>query len=573
MFSGIWEPKFPISSQDVFVTAGSCFAQHIGRWLSNHDYRWLDSEPAPTAMPDDAAALDGYGVFSFRTANIYTAALLRQWVSWAVGLAPVIDDIARADGRYHDMFRPSIPANGYASESDLREARTVTLRAIKGGLEKATVFVFTLGLTEAWVHKDGYVYPMCPGTLRGTFDKQKHSLVNFNVKQVLDDLEYTFAAIRKMNPAIRFLLTVSPVPLTATASQQHVMTATTYSKSVLRSAAGELSARCADVDYFPSFELISSAAVQGRHYEQNLRTVSPSGVDFVMAHFAEALGEGRQPVVLSEVVAQEANVFCEDARLDDWVPTESDVLLFGSSHMDRLSEALQALGVKHVGGRIMDGSRWYNDVFALDEESYFVPLQDRGSRLRWDCALSFFSATPEAGRSPQVILTDLGVQSHMAVADLRTLIQTGRVPPEGGLAPAVEFFMQRHAKKLEVLQRLRDEGFAILVITDPPTQHLGGFGERDLLAFSLYDLIVEQMMAQLGLDVFVARRELAGLWTPDFESDAVRPESRSRRDWIHGSASYYHAVAVRVVDRMGLAAGTTDPAEEAPERDRVVQVV
>ena len=63
----------------------------------------------------------------------------------------------------------------------------------------------------------------------------------FNEQEVVRDITTSFDALRVINPDLRFLLTVSPVPLTATASGQHVLTATTYSKSVLRSAAGFLS--------------------------------------------------------------------------------------------------------------------------------------------------------------------------------------------------------------------------------------------------------------------------------------------------------------------------------------------
>ena len=84
------------------------------------------------------------------------------------------------------------------------------------------------------------------------------------------------------------LLTVSPVPLTATASDKHVLTATTYSKSVLRAVAGELYDRYADIDYFPSYEIVASPWSRGFFYESNMRSVNAGGVSVVMQTF---LGE------------------------------------------------------------------------------------------------------------------------------------------------------------------------------------------------------------------------------------------------------------------------------------------
>ena len=98
--------------------------------------------------------------------------------------------------------------------------------------------------------------------------------------------------LRSLNPAARMLLTVSPVPLIATASPEHVLVATTYSKCVLRAAAGSLAERLPDCHYFPSFEIIASHPSRAMFFDPDLRTVSDRGVDFVMEHFFRAIGEG-----------------------------------------------------------------------------------------------------------------------------------------------------------------------------------------------------------------------------------------------------------------------------------------
>ena len=63
------------------------------------------------------------------------------------------------------------------------------------------------------------------------------------------------------------------------------MAATTQSKSVLRAVAGHVADRCDDVDYFPSYEIITSPVFRGAFFEPNLRSVKPKGVDFVMNSF------------------------------------------------------------------------------------------------------------------------------------------------------------------------------------------------------------------------------------------------------------------------------------------------
>ncbi|WP_203234321.1 hypothetical protein [Burkholderia mayonis] len=45
-----------------------------------------------------------YRVFSARIGNVYTAALLNQWVRWAFGVEAPSDEIWEQDGRYYDPF-------------------------------------------------------------------------------------------------------------------------------------------------------------------------------------------------------------------------------------------------------------------------------------------------------------------------------------------------------------------------------------------------------------------------------------------------------------------------------------
>ena len=289
----LWQPKTPVLPGQKIVTAGSCFAQHLGRALAARGLTWHITEPPPPDLPADAWTAAGYGLFSARTGNIYTAAMLRQWVSWALGGVPMPREIWAEGARYYDPFRPSTPTEGFASRADLEAARRVTLAAFAQALREADWFIFTMGLTEYWQNRhQAYAYPTCPGTVRGQFRAADHLLRNQSFAEACEDMEAVFALIRQHNPRIRFLLTVSPVPLTATATGAHVLVASTYGKSLLRTVAGDLSNRLEDVDYFPSYELISAFPFGGWAYEANKRSVSPAGVAFVMDHFF-----GQQPAL------------------------------------------------------------------------------------------------------------------------------------------------------------------------------------------------------------------------------------------------------------------------------------
>ncbi|MGZ8406896.1 MAG: GSCFA domain-containing protein, partial [Caulobacteraceae bacterium] len=94
------------------------------------------------------------------------------------------------------------------------------------------------------------------------------------------------------NPAARMLLTVSPVPITATASGQHVLPASTYTKCTLRAIAGDIAQDEPDIHYFPGYELISSHPGRGMFFDPNLRTINDAGVAFVLKNLAAAIGYG-----------------------------------------------------------------------------------------------------------------------------------------------------------------------------------------------------------------------------------------------------------------------------------------
>jgi GSCFA family protein len=286
---GLYRKKFPITRRAKIATAGSCFAQHIARHLRARRFSLVDAEPAPRGLDEQSAAEFGYGLYSARYANIYTARQLRQIVEEACGSFRPADPVWEKDGRFYDAMRPSVEPTGLSSPGAVLDHRDYHLQQVLKVIRSADIFIFTLGLTEAWVHgPSATVYPTAPGTIAGCYDPAVHRFHNFGFAEIHDDLSRFFELAMKENPKIRFLLTVSPVPLVATASGEHVLSATTYSKSVLRAAAGQLFHERENVDYFPSYEIITSALSQAKFFEENLRSVRAAGVAAAMdAFFSE----------------------------------------------------------------------------------------------------------------------------------------------------------------------------------------------------------------------------------------------------------------------------------------------
>jgi hypothetical protein len=305
-------PPLDLSLEDRFATAGSCFAQHIGRNLAKRGATFLDMEPRPDFVPEAKAREHGYGIFSARYGNIYTARQMLQLLREARGEWQPAEPIWEKGKRHFDALRPSVDPVGHAGPEDVLTMRKTHLEAVRRLFEKLDVLVFTLGLTEAWqAVSDDTVYPTAPGVIAGDHDPARYRLVNFTYPDIRADMEEIRALVREFNPSARMLLTVSPVPLMATATDDHVMVATTYSKSVLRAVAGDLAASHDDVMYFPSYEIISCHPGHGMFFEPDLRGVNPRGVAFVMEHFFRALAA--EPM---ETPIEETEIVCDEERIE-----------------------------------------------------------------------------------------------------------------------------------------------------------------------------------------------------------------------------------------------------------------
>ncbi|TCT11885.1 GSCFA family protein [Tepidamorphus gemmatus] len=331
---------FRIPADAPVMTAGSCFAQHIGRNLEARGLNHLVTETAHPLMPPDMARAAGYGVFSARYANIYTARQFLQLLQRAYGRFEPVEDVWSTEtGRFVDPFRPRIEPQGFRSAAACRADTVRHLGCVRAAVEQMSVLVFTLGLTEAWRSRaDGATYPLCPGVAGGSFDPARYEFVNFGVDEVADDLTTAIGLIRDVNPSAKVILTVSPVPLAATAVDRHVLVSTTLSKAVLRVAAEQVASRLSDVAYFPSYEIITGPHARGSYFGADLRSVTEAGVEHVMRlFFRHYMGlEPRTEVARSPVpadarsdahteeMAELVEVDCDEVVLEALAPENGD---------------------------------------------------------------------------------------------------------------------------------------------------------------------------------------------------------------------------------------------------------
>lgn len=328
-FDDIWHPM-PLKKSDRIATAGSCVAQHIGNRLTERGALFMDLEPAPPSFKSSTEARTwGYGVFSCRYGNIYTTPQLLQLFDEAHGNRIPLNRVWEKDGRFYDLLRTTVDSVGHDSPETVLVLRQSHLNAVRQMFSELDVFVFTMGMTEGWEHlADRTMYGIAPEVAAEADEPDSYVLRTLRHAEVLSDIVTFRERLKAVNPTARILLTVSPVPLTVTAIENHVLPATIYSKPVLRAVVGEISDDFDDTFYFPSFELIASHPARGFFYEAELRNVNSFGVNYVIGQFFSG-PIAEEFSVFTSLGESDLNLICVQGGLDTSEKHEENANAFG----------------------------------------------------------------------------------------------------------------------------------------------------------------------------------------------------------------------------------------------------
>ncbi|MGB3313618.1 MAG: GSCFA domain-containing protein [Albidovulum sp.] len=319
----IYRPRFDISAATRIVTAGSCFAQHVGAALKRAGFSVIDAEPAPRHMSAATARRFGFGLYSARYGNIYTSRQLAQLWGETTGRFTPAYPVWQSGDRFYDAMRPGVEPDGFSDPTLPARHRAQHLVALRDAFHSADLMIFTFGLTEAWHDpQSGTVYPTAPGTVADPPAEAGVAFVNFSCAEVFADFAEFRGALMEDNPSIRFLVTVSPVPLTATASGAHVEVANSYSKSALRAVCHDLTCQFDNVDYYPSYEIVTSRRAEPDVFDANLRSVSATGVSTALTPFLTAHGAVPENVPVKAADADDDwdDPACEEALLEAFAP-------------------------------------------------------------------------------------------------------------------------------------------------------------------------------------------------------------------------------------------------------------
>jgi Tfp pilus assembly protein PilF len=246
------DPSFSFSAADPIMTIGSCFAREIEKRLTDLGF---DLPMTKLEFPREERASETAN----DSLNKYTVHSMVQEVRWAFEApkAPWTDIfLSMEDDRWHD---PHLSANLIPGSFDRILERRQEVAAAMREISRCKVIIVTLGLAEAWYDtRVGYYLNGAPPAECARREPERFVLDVLGHDEILAGLEDLHATISRFGrPDFRILITVSPVPFKATFTGQDALIANTYSKCVQRAACEVFVRRHENVDYFPSYELVT----------------------------------------------------------------------------------------------------------------------------------------------------------------------------------------------------------------------------------------------------------------------------------------------------------------------------
>ena len=260
------EPKFKLKKDSTIFTFGSCFARNIEDIFEMKGY---DVQTTKLQLPREL--YKGQKPSSVLT-KFNTQSMLTE-LQISFGERGLDEDglIEIKEGRF---WNPQLHRVGLVERDQalfVKEKVHENVRMI----EVANLVIVTLGLTEYWYDKVlGVPLNDTPIDWRFAVKSNRFEHRNADFRTNLEIVrELCSNILDKTNGDGRIILTVSPVPLQRTFSNQDVIVANSYSKSVLRAVAQEVANANEKVDYYPSFEMVtySNRSRAWRHDQRHVQ--------------------------------------------------------------------------------------------------------------------------------------------------------------------------------------------------------------------------------------------------------------------------------------------------------------
>lgn len=286
-------PSFRIDRSDRIFAIGSCFARNIEMAL---EARGFDVATAKLPNVDPA-----FTRINTAVQNNYGLPSILNELQWALcpeqPFIPEDHIFEMGSGLFQDIHLNMGP-----DTRDVAMSRRAALREVTQRIVDCRIVVITLGLSEVWYDTltKRYINFAVPKSLIAKFpDRFQVRLLDFS--ETMATLQEIIALLTsKCRNDQRIVLTVSPVPLTATLLPRDVIVSNAYSKSVLRTAVEHLVVIHPHIDYFSSYESIVLSDRMLAWQDDNIH-VTKQLIDFNVERMIAAYTSDRE-IISSELI-------------------------------------------------------------------------------------------------------------------------------------------------------------------------------------------------------------------------------------------------------------------------------
>ena len=260
--------KTEIRHSEQIMLLGSCFADNIGNLMLENKFR-CDVNP--------------FGVL-YNPLSISQA--LREMLERKVYTDK---DLFQSGGLWHSWMHHSDFSASSAGEClDLINSRLINASE---QMMSTDWVVMTWGTSYVYLHGETHwVVGNCHKQPERMFERKR-----LGVPDIVEDFKNVLYAIRRMNPKLKVLLTVSPIR-----HAKDGMHGNQLSKSTLLLAADEICQTCSDCFYFPSYEIMMDELRDYRFYADDMYHPSHMAIDYIWECFSRCYFSKETQSVMNE---------------------------------------------------------------------------------------------------------------------------------------------------------------------------------------------------------------------------------------------------------------------------------
>ena len=248
--------SFKIELTDPVVTMGSCFSDEVGQKFREHKFTVCVN---PLGTVYNPVSIHKILVQAIRNENPSHAGYIDR------------DGIFYHYDFHSDWFGKS--------KEDLEDKLKRRIAEVKEEMARCKFLILTYG--TCWVYEERElktVVANCHRIPQKNFDK-----FLLTQKKMLESFNQLYQELKSGNPECKIILTVSPV--------RHIkdtLELNSVSKSILRLTCHTLSDTYADVEYFPSYEIMMDDLRDYRFYKPDLIHPSGQAIDYIWEKFIDA---------------------------------------------------------------------------------------------------------------------------------------------------------------------------------------------------------------------------------------------------------------------------------------------